>query len=345
MDRFKICAATLLFAAPVWAQPASVKDDFLSGRYQQGIADFKELRVGSGSLAEASFWAAQCYFRRHQFQDAAPLLKVACEGDLPEPQRDKALELRERVQKCQELCPPLLGHPAGSGLHATVFARKSAWSDSLVLQFPTFFSRAREVFGPGVPEIAFYLFEDRLAYDVFCANLLNPKVTTGHRGTGGTNFALFCEFYPNGRKIGAENPDDLFGRVLHEYGHAICNTVFGDDYLDRVPQWLNEGLADYLASIYLKDLHATAVRNLHTAARQRQPPSYEELSRKLYSDSSTGYALGDLMVEEIMRNRSPRDVGRIVEAARRSDFETAIRQVTGADPRDVLQRVLKENWN
>ena len=38
-----------------------------------------------------------------------------------------------------------------------------------------------------------------------------------------------------------------YGDVMHEYGHALCDTIYGDNYLDHVPERLNEGMADAVA--------------------------------------------------------------------------------------------------
>jgi len=63
-------------------------------------------------------------------------------------------------------------------------------------------------------------------------------------------------------------------------------------------------------------------------------------------DSETVYAMGDLMIDEILSHRDAADIGRIIAAAHagNGDFERAIQQVTGKDARAVFQHVLATHW-
>jgi hypothetical protein len=342
-----------LTVLPCSAQPGNpsavtaVREDFYARKFGQGIEDYKRLPPEVQNTPVASFWAAQCYMRRHQFLAAEPLLRIACEGDLREPQRTVAIKLHERVERLKALCPPLDGEYGASGASIRVYARKTPWAGSITLQMPRFLARARQAFGEPLPAISFYLFEERTTYDAFYTSMASTENSTGHRGTGSYHMVLFCQFFLNGNRIGDRDPGDLFARVLHEYGHALCSTSYGDRYHDQVPQWLNEGLADAFASIYSEHPHARASSAIQRAKERRQPPTYEELCHDLYSDGRTGYAMGDLMVEEILKNQDISALGRLIKTARGDDgdFESAIRKVTGKDAQAVFQHVMTTHWN
>lgn len=341
-----------LTGLPGFARPDSpsavtaVREDFYARKFGQGIEDYKRLPPEVQNTAVACFWAAQCYMRSHQFLAAEPLLRIACQGNLRQPYRAIALKLRERVERLKALCPPLDCEYSASGVSTRVYALKTPWAESIKLQMPRFLARARQAFGEPLPTVSFYLFEERTAYDAFYSGMTSSKNSTGHRGTGSYLMVLFCQFFPKGKKIGDREPGDLFARVLHEYGHALCCTIYGDRYQEQVPQWLNEGLADAFASIYSEHPYAKAPPAIQRAAARRQPPTYDELCHDLYSDDKTGYAMGDLMVEKILKNQDASAIGRIIKTARadKGDFESAISKVTGKDGRAVFQQVMATYW-
>lgn len=155
---------------------------------------------------------------------------------------------------------------------------------------------------------------------------------------------LFCRYYPTGAEVGGKNVSDLYFRVLHEYSHALCNTIYGDTF--KMPQWLNEGLADYFGWKYFPLGAQQAKVRLQQLASQRKARTYEEISTALYADSETGYATGDVMVSDLFQGKPLSIYGQIINLARSSggNFEYALQQTTGRDPKVLYSQLVSSYW-
>jgi len=126
--------STMWFRAGIaQSQPAAgervlVRQDFFGQQYERGIADYKRLPAGLQNLPDVSFFAGQCYWRRHDFDSAQHLLQVASTGNLREPQHTKAIELYGRANEVKRLCPPYYHDFGAAGLALRVYARKTNWA-------------------------------------------------------------------------------------------------------------------------------------------------------------------------------------------------------------------------
>jgi hypothetical protein len=133
------------------------------------------------------------------------------------------------------------------------------------------------------------------------------------------------------------------GDILHEYGHALCEHRFGDLYVERVPQWLNEGLANAIAGERYRDFARSFPDTVRRAYAQRAPPTYEHVSRALYdADPDARYAIAHRMVERLLKHRGATIAGLLDEARRGQDFEAAVAAVGGATGPDLLDEVLRD---
>jgi hypothetical protein len=183
------------------------------------------------------------------------------------------------------------------------------------------------------------LFDEREPYDkFFAAWQANGNEGDKHRGTGGVNLVMFCKSFPNGTVIGASDQNVLFFRVLHEYSHALCHTICGDTWA-KVPQWLNEGMADRFASIYVADWAKVSEARLVKIDR-RQWPTYEAISHQLYCVPE-GYSISDAMVERLFEGSDISIYGRLLSTAKNNggNFESALSQLNGGDARAVFSQV------
>jgi hypothetical protein len=111
--------------------------------------------------------------------------------------------------------------------------------------------------------------------------------------------------------------------VLHEYGHALLHTIYGDGYLRRVPQWFDEGVSDFVARDHYKELFETSAAQIKKTLATSAAPSSEDLSRRLYErDPALRYAMARYMVDEILKGRKPEVIREILKQARpEGDFE------------------------
>lgn len=246
----------------------------------------------------------------------------------------------------RSLRPPIYSTINQNGTTVTVYSRQTPWAQRITSYIPKFISYAESYFGAPLPPFTFYFFSRRADFDSFHAKLLHaPVIQSWHDGTGNFNVVLFCEVDRYGKVTRSMEQTRTLGDVLHEYGHGLCATIYGDDYLNKVPQWFNEGIADALAGPYFSEVYYDADKYIREQATIRQPPSYETLSKALYQDHEMGYAFGRMMVKEILASNQRPAVGRLIlEAARKSDFDSAIRTVTGVAPLDAYNRVVRRYW-
>jgi hypothetical protein len=133
---------------------------------------------------------------------------------------------------------------------------------------------------------------------------------------------------------------------MHEIGHALCMTNFGPHYLERVPQWLDEGLADYIAAPYHGDLEERFENTLRFYQNKGPAPSFDEMRSKLYEDTAIRYAVSGRMVLDILKKRDVSTVGKIVATAReqRGDFDAAVKTVTGVSGQQAYTTVSSNHW-
>lgn len=340
-----------LFAVAQSAAYASNLQDVFSawsgGRFAEAITAFDQLPAVEQAKPGASFVAGASYFKRHDCERAKPLLKRAASGNLGPRQAQVAQTMLAHIQTLEELRPPFQRTYRQAGFTINLYAVKDKWSDELAAQIPQFFRRAAEAFGNEEAEINFYLFPERPPYDSFFdAWRIDERAPEKHRGTGTMHMVEFCKFYPNGTQVGATNVNDLYSRVLHEYSHALCHTIYGDRFGADCPQWLNEGMADYFGWQYRPELYAQQPEVLKKAALANPAPSYEQLSHRFY-EIENGYLIADVLVLNLFNEPKVDCYRGIINAARANggNFEAAIQQVTGKDPRVVYASMMRKYWH
>jgi hypothetical protein len=212
-----------------------------------------------------------------------------------------------------------------------VFADDTPWIRAVLKALPDYVSRAREVFGKDLPPIDFYLFRSRQDYTLFYRALFGVEIPTAwQNGTGNSNVVTFCQEDREGKPLNAPGSPQGLGDVLHEYGHALLHSTYGDSYLRRVPQWLDEGLSDFVARAYYKKLFEASGEELRRSLARGPAPSYEDLCRRLYErDPYVRYAMARFMVEELLKEKEPGVIRDILRRARPDgDFEKAIFDAT-----------------
>ncbi|HEY9790541.1 MAG TPA: hypothetical protein V6D22_09100 [Candidatus Obscuribacterales bacterium] len=316
------------------------------GRFAEAIAAFDELPAVEQTKPSALFIAGASYFRRHDFKRAKPLLQQAGSGNLVPRQAQSAQAMLAHIHTLEQLCPPFQRSYSEGSYTINFYAAKNAWSDHLAAQMPQFLQHAVAAFGNEAAAVNFYLFDQRAAYDEFFnAWRIGEPLPEKHRGTGGMQIVEFCKFYPNGTVVGANNINDLYSRVLHEYSHALCHTVYGDRYGFDCPQWLNEGMADYFGWQYRPELYDLQAELLRKAALTGAAPTYEQMSHGFYRVEN-GYLIANVLVEELLRGQNMRCFRKIIDTAKSNggNFEAAVQEVTGKEPRAVYASIVRRYW-
>lgn len=129
--------------------------------------------------------------------------------------------------------------------------------------------------------------------------------------------------------------------LVHEYVHSVVDDlVHASEGGQRVPVWLNEGLAEYVEWRYLGDdkpPFAVATR-LRGAAQAEQLPHLSQLANQALiqqSDPALAYALSALAVRELLGDGGPSKLlGLIREVGQGAVFEEALQRRYG---RGVLE--------
>ncbi|HEY9787837.1 MAG TPA: hypothetical protein V6D17_20790 [Candidatus Obscuribacterales bacterium] len=250
-------------------------------------------------------------------------------------------ELLKRVELLERLYPPhLTTFP-----ELAVYGRRSPWTEPIIAALPQFVARAKAIFH-AVPEISLCIFPSRRDFDLFHQAMFGmPPAHSWEDGTGNAHIVIFCEEGKGGGWSREPGTARTTGDVLHEYGHALCNTIFGDNYLSLVPKWLDEGMADAIAAPYYAECFAYADRLLKDVALKRKPPGYEMLCKDLYSDAEVGYAFARLMVQTITRGDATM-IGKIVQQARyERNFASALYRISGMTGEQAYDYVVRKYWS
>jgi hypothetical protein len=341
----------LLVALTVCSLPSNADEDgrvdamrkyFANGEFGAVLREYEQCSPETRQKPIVCQWVGQSYLRRHDFRNAEPMLQRAAASDLGPQMKERAQDACNRINILKQLCPPFYQQYKLGGYTINLFAVKTQWSQLIAAQLPVFLSQAQEAFGDQSAEVNFYLLEDRTAYDQFFSAWTAQTPSKGHRGTGGMHIVMFCRYYPTGKQVGQNDINDLYFRVLHEYSHALCNTTYGDNYGRDVPQWLNEGMADYFGWRYKPAGPQEALANLRKLAANKPPQSYEDISKRLYEETGNGYTMGDVIVTQLFQGKPISLYEQIIDAARTDggDFDAAVQQVTGHNPRSIYDSIV-----
>jgi len=317
------------------------------GQYLGLVKTYSQLSEAQKNEPHALYITGFAWMRLHRPDTAKPLFQAAIRSDfdgysgLP-----SAKTFLAQIEMIEKLTPPYCG--VNDGLQSKIYAysRQTVWTTPVLQALPGFVKRARQIFGDELPAINFYFFEDRKSFNEFYKDIFGLSVPVqGQDGTGNSNIVVFCEQSGDGKMTLAPGSDRAIGNVFHEYGHAICNTIFGDHYLDEVPKWFDEGAADAVAAPYFARLFQNYNERLVAAAAKQAPPSYQQMCKELYNDPNLRYAMAGMMVQEIVKDKDITVLRKIVDRARQlQDFEQAIRDTTGSSGSEFHRRVVKRYW-
>jgi hypothetical protein len=298
------------------------------------------------SDAHAQYLAGHSWVRLHRPEIAKPLLAAAVKGGFGGyPGWEPADALLQRIHWVEKLRPPpAKGLPEDESLASLrVFADETPWIQAVIQALPDYLRRAREVLGEDLPPIDFYFFRSRVTYKDFYKFLFGVDIPTAwQNGTGNSNVVTFCQEDREGKPVNAPGSARGLGDVLHEYNHALIHTLYGDGYLRQVPQWLDEGLADFLARPYYKELFESSAGLLRRHFEKSTAPTLEDLSRRLYErDPNVNYGMARFMVDELLKDREPGVIRDILKRARPDgDFNKAIFEATGITSVELRDRVI-----
>ncbi|HXS99104.1 MAG TPA: hypothetical protein VN915_00350 [Elusimicrobiota bacterium] len=319
-------------------------------------ADLKEGRLrecareasAEGIPPRASYLGGLCALGLNDRDAAEPLLKRAKDGNFypTASWRKSPDELLSQIAEYRRLAPEFakIDDVPESSLRVG-FDKRSEWVDSVVSAAPEFVRIGRRVFGADPPFTRLFLYSDNAVFEEFFGAVFK----SGHpHGTGVPGLAVMTE----------KNAVDRKGRlpvavVLHELMHAWIQG-YGRDEFDRrinVPPWMDEGMADYVASMYDTDMLALRRTQLaREVAKRPQPPDFAELQEheSFYrpEDSFFHYVLALMLVERLV---GPPETGapalrKVLDSYAKGKGEESWRRVSGKSPSDEYSALCNELW-
>jgi hypothetical protein len=330
---------------------SKLAEHFKSGQFAAAIADFENLTSEEKKQPAHCYLAALAHMSRHDYSAAETLL-IHCQQLKFEAYSGWASidSLLKRIHTLKRLSPPFYGDFKDGSASITVFGVKNEWLNPIYKVLPVFVKRGREGFGDKQTHINLYLFDNKDKYVEFFETMSEGHKPGGDQaGTGVINLVVFSQYCLDGSSRGVNDLPDRLGCVLHEYGHALCSTAYGDDFFGVVPGWLNEGLADLVArplfGRQFDEQPAVVAREM--AANHTPLPSYDDLCHHFYGHGSAPYILAKLMVARIFGDQSLSRVSNVLDSAKakHGNFEAAIIEVMKVEPRKVYDEVVRKYWH
>jgi hypothetical protein len=339
----------LVLLAPA-ARAANGLIDELEGDLREGnLAECARRADVSDAPPRASYVGGLCALALHDVDAAEPLFQRAADGGFrPAAAFRKPPErLLSDIAEYRRLAPApveLKGVPPESLLVG--YDRRSPWVDSVVAAAPEFVRIGRRVFGAEPPLTRLFLFSDNAAFERFYGAAFGP-----HRphGTGNAGLAVMSEVKARDRPGRAP-----VGVVLHELMHAWIQG-YGRDAHDRrvkLPPWADEGMADYVGSMWDTGLDERRRGELaREIARRPEPPDFARLQEHATfhrrEDDFLDYGLSLLLVERLAGppERGAAKLRAVIDGyAAGSDSETAWKDATGKSPADEYAGLCAELW-
>jgi hypothetical protein len=344
-------------AAPLaaWSQAlaAAVQDR----RFSDAVRTFGAL---THPTADDEYLAGNALMGLNRPDEAAPHLAAAKTrgwsrwGGWP-----SAESLLERGAEVRRLSPPALDPQVDASIEVHADP-PTPWSAPIVRAVPEFTAVGRSIFGADAPRMRLYLFHDRTTFDRLYRALFGVEISTAwQRGAGGTNVVVFCEQEASGETARAAGDPNEIGDVLHEFGHAWCETYLMERYsrswispaLRR--SWLSEGVAEFVASLREPARLEREKTWLAKNAKSVAAPSFADLTswdgfyKAKERDVYARYCLSAAFVAELLGpgDAAPAKIRAILDAVGKSgDTEASVSAATGKDLRKTFDEVRARFW-
>jgi hypothetical protein len=333
-------------AAPTMATHAALATAVSEGRLNAALGIHAAMGRPSG---EDEYLVGRALMDLHRpFEASAHLIAARDRGVSRTEERDAPVALLARVADVRIFEPP---ESPTTDAAIEIHAEATPWSAPVVAAVPTLVAVGRRIFGADLPRERLYLLSTRTRFECFFAAMFGGEPCSWQGGTGTTN-VVCCE--QNCWPVGS--PEAL-AFVLHECTHAWCATYLRDRY-DRdwpAPPWLNEGLADYVASLGEPGCVSGAEERMRKYFKGTTAPTFAGIAnwRSFYgADYATftrerSYWVAYALVEELLgpRDEAPAKIRAILDRiGRTGDVDAAVAAATGKDVRKTFDLVVARYW-
>jgi len=341
-------------AAQDYERERGLREAIWADRWLEGLRLYDELaRDGVAPSGQASYLAGWADWRLHRPEDARPQLEKAARagfragGGRPQPG-----ELLAKIAEYSAAKPPAIDVP---GLDRSVIDAyadaKTPLTAPVLDALPRIAEIGREIFREP-PPVRFFLFARIPALVRFydATQLTSRKTGEVPHSTGGAGMVIYCEEKAH-RATEAETVSIALHETVHAWIAGYLRARYDRDV--RVPRYVDEGLAVYVASSWSDDLRALSARRVAAWRKNHAapPPEFETLGspRTFYDPKSVylNYLLSDLLMQRLLG--PPRDGAARIPAlldafARTGDDAEAWREVTGKDVRAEYRALASELW-
>jgi hypothetical protein len=342
-------------AAPTEATTEALVKAVQDGRASDAVKTFSALEHPS---ADDEYLAGYALMALHRPDDAAPHLDAAKARGWSKWRGWTSVEsMLDRVAEVRRLAPPALDPPLDAAIEVHV-GPPTAWSAPVLRAVPEFAAVGRRIFGADLPRERLYLFSDYKTYGRFFRALFDVEIPNAWQdGTGTTNVVVYCEQDSHGKATGPAGDPDTIGDVLHEFGHAWCETYLIDRYgrewtspAFRHP-WLDESVADVIASLRERGFLERRIAWLKTEAKSVPAPTFAALTSYdgFYKakDVHACYWLSAAFVAELVGplDSAPARIREILdEIGKTGDVEASVLAATGKDLHKEFAKVVARFW-
>lgn len=329
----------------------TVESAMLSQHLNLAVARYQKALKEGHADEKDDYFAGYSYMEMDLFDKAQLAFERAVKNHYkPYPRWDTPETFLRRLATIHRLAPRFL-QPRYPRLRAHA-GKPDAWTRPLLKALPDFARIGRQIYGSDIPDMNLYVFTQRQDYlDFFKAVTGMGLDTPWQDATGSVHFAVCCEVAsrPAGE---AETVAD----VLHEFGHGWAITYLRDKYdkpyLNIVRPWADEGLADYVATLWDKD-HLNRRREWiqrYKVAKGIPPPAFDELQTHAgfyyHGDPDLHYWMGDFLFDRMLGKDGAAKIPAYLDAlARTGDSNKALSEISGLDPEKEYNALVKEIWN
>lgn len=342
-------------AAPTEATTKALFQLVRDCRLSDALRTFSALEKPS---ADDEYLAGYALMLLNRPDDAAPHLDAAkVRGWSKWPGWTPVETLLDRIAEVRRLAPPVLDQQIDAAIEVHA-GPSTAWSAAVQRALPEFAAVGRRIFGADLPRERLYLIANYQQYDgLFRALFGAGSPAAQQNGTGTTNVVLFCEQYADGTRTTLARYQDAIGDVLHEFGHAWCNTYLMDRHsrawisVSMRHPWLDEGLAEVVASLREPAYLERETAWLKSNAKSLRAPTFAGLtSHNCFYNTDNVYARycfsAALVAELVGRgDRAPAQIRAILDAiGKTGDVEASVLAVTGKDVQKEFANVVARFW-
>ncbi|MBI4056855.1 MAG: hypothetical protein HY399_04825 [Elusimicrobia bacterium] len=246
-------------------------------------------------------------------------------------------QMLSQIQAIDQLLPPL--YPLQGLPRIQVRTQgETPWENFILQRLPDFPLSAWRVLRKDPPPVQLVLIPDRAGFNALHRLFLEAEPKPNWKdGTGSNHLVLLCGENQNG-----ESSSITPANALHEYGHAILHTAFGDHYSEIIPPWMDEGLAGLMGS----DLDPALLSEAQKTVAAAPSPDFfpEALSSGLFYEAQPdwNYRISLLMVAELRRKKGPEVFRKILEQTKKSgNFRQGFQQSTEMAPEELYRLTLQ----